>query len=392
MRNTLPAAAPLVQDCRVLKKSFLLPGLLLFCAVLHAEPVQIEFFYAPGCAECARLEATLFPEIERRFGNACAIKPYDIGIESNFLYLLRLEYKTGYTGEERAYLLLNQKYAFGATPDRDVVCARISDLLRRSPAMNGPAPEQADDDSALITKRYGGFALPAVVLAGVLDGINPCAISTLVFFMSLLAVSKIRNRQLLLLGGSFCLASFLAYLALGFGLLRSLYLFSGFTALRNIAEWIMSAALLVLAVLSFRDAIRFRKTGRAADVTLQLSSGMKKRIHEIMHRGIGSGHLVLGGLCTGAAVTALESVCTGQVYVPTLALILKSSAYSAPRAWLLLLLYNGMFILPLVLVFIAVYFGLRTETLLIWSRKNAVLSKFLLGLFFTIASILILVI
>jgi cytochrome c biogenesis protein CcdA len=49
---------------------------------------------------------------------------------------------------------------------------------------------------------------------------------------------------------------------------------------------------------------------------------------------------------------------------------------------LYLLAYNLLFILPLVLVFIAVYSGLRSETLLRWSSRNVVFSKTLLGVFF----------
>jgi len=243
--------------------------------------------------------------------------------------------------------------------------------------------------------------------------------------MSLLAVSKVRNRQLLLLGGSFCIASFLTYLALGFGLLRVLHLFAGFKTVRASIEWGMVAVLVVLAVLSFRDALRFRKSRDAHDVTLQLSSGMKKRIHDVMRWGLkktpqnppqpaatppeegnpsarnhspllrrGAGtagwvSLMLGGLFIGAAVTALESVCTGQVYVPTLVLILKENTMQV-RAWALLLLYNALFIVPLVVVFIAVYRGLRTETLLDWSRKNVVVCKLCLGAFFVLMAVLIL--
>jgi hypothetical protein len=208
--------------------------------------------------------------------------------------------------------------------------------------------------------------------------------------MSLLAVSKVRSRQLVLLGISFCMAAFLTYLALGFGLFRVLHLFSGFTALRTAAERGMAAILVLLAALSVRDAICFRKSGRSGDVTLQLSTGMKKQIHAVMRRGLGSTSIFLGGLFIGTAVTALESVCTGQVYVPTLVVILKDSAFSEPRAWLLLLLYNVLFVLPLVVVFIAVYFGLRTETLLTWSRRNVVVTKLLLGLFFILMALLIL--
>jgi hypothetical protein len=46
------------------------------------------------------------------------------------------------------------------------------------------------------------------------------------------------------------------------------------------------------------------------------------------------------GLLIGVVVTALESVCTGQVYVPTLVLILKNNALAESRAWLYLLAYN----------------------------------------------------
>ncbi|MEI6217867.1 MAG: hypothetical protein WCP86_03130 [bacterium] len=48
-----------------------------------------------------------------------------------------------------------------------------------------------------------------------------------------------------------------------------------------------------------------------------------------------------------------------------------------------------MFIVPLVTVFVLTYFGLRTETLLAWSKKNVVLSKLRLGTFFVAMAVLI---
>ena len=69
-----------------------------------------------------------------------------------------------------------------------------------------------------------------------------------------------------------------------------------------------------------------------------------------------------------------------EVYVPTLMVVAKSG-FSA-RAWGYLLAYNGMFVLPLVVVFIAVYLGLRTEALLRWSRREVVWAKIALGALF----------
>lgn len=368
------------------KSIFRILIVVFFCGLLcNAKPVIIDFFYEPGCHDCERIEAELLPQLEKRFPAACRIQKHDIGVETNFLYLLHLENEMGYKQPERAYLIVNKQYAFGAAPSHEEFLSRISSQLERG--ISYPAASAVPQD--LAKKWYSGFTFPAVLAAGLIDGINPCAFSTLVFFMSLLSVAGIRNRALLLMGVSFCLASFLTYLALGFGLFRVLHLFSGFTVLRGVIECGMSAVLLLLAVLSFRDAIRFRKTARVGDVTLQLSTGMKKRIHDVMRRGMGNTSVILGGLFIGTAVTALESVCTGQVYVPTLILILKDSTFSEPRAWLLLIFYNVLFVLPLVIIFLAVYFGLKTETLLAWSRRNVVGSKILMGLLFLAMALLI---
>ena len=70
------------------------------------------------------------------------------------------------------------------------------------------------------------------------------------------------RRKLLLVGSIYCLACFLSYLALGFGLFRFLKLLSGFRYVQSGIEYFLILLLLVFAFLSFRDAWRFRRTGR----------------------------------------------------------------------------------------------------------------------------------
>jgi len=100
-------------------------------------------------------------------------------------------------------------------------------------------------------------------------------------------------------------------------------------------------------------------------------------------------YLAIGGFFLGAVVTAIESICTGQVYVPTLVLVVKGAGEASRTAWSYLLLYNLMFIVPLAAVFLLTYFGLRTQTLLEWSKRNVVTSKILLGIFFLAMAVLI---
>ena len=104
-------------------------------------------------------------------------------------------------------------------------------------------------------------------------------------------------------------------------------------------------------------------------------------LHTMMRKGLGAKSVMLGAFAMGAAVTVLESVCAGQMYIPTLVAVIKTGT-SVARAWTYLLLYNLMFILPLVAVLILAYFGLKTATLLELSRKNVVVSKCLMGVFF----------
>lgn len=260
-------------------------------------------------------------------------------------------------------------------------------------------PENLQKGGKLARTRLESFTWPIVAFGGFCDGINPCAIGTLVFFMSLLALSGIRGRNVVLMGVAFCLASFVTYAAIGYGLLRALHLLTGFEWVRFGVETLMMFVLGVFAYLSFRDAWRFKISGKPDDVTLQLPDSIKTKIHTIMRKGLrfedrgrrSEGVMAVWGFVIGAAVTALESVCTGQVYLPTMIVVIKSGEGDFSRAWTYLLLYNLMFIVPLVVVFALTCFGLKTHTLLDWSKKNVVFSKVLLGLFCLVMALLIVV-
>ena len=361
-------------------------------------PVVIRYYQEPGCPECIQVSEDVMPQIEKRFAGRFVLLNLDTGIMSNYVELVRYQESFKKVKNEPVYMVLDGECILsGIAEIKGQLPARLAELTERetgremvkeSPLVAAAAPSST---SELIARRFETFTLPMVLAAGLIDGINPCAISTLVFFMSLLAVSRVEYRRLVLMGISFCFASFVTYTALGFGLLRVLHLFSGFVAIRRGIDLAMVAILSVFAVLSFRDALRYRATGRARDITLQLPDKIKVKIHGFMKRGIGMGSLIVGGLFVGASVTAFESVCTGQVYVPTLVLVVKGGG-SALRSVGYLLFYNAMFVLPLVTIFALTLAGLKTKVLLDWSRKNVVLSKMLLGCCFVLMAVLISVI
>ena len=368
--------------------------LVFFAAILSClaadepPPVVIDYFYEPGCPDCARVREQVLPELVERFESFYWLVRHDVSIKTNVIKLIAYQETLNITSNEPVMMVVDYRHVLnGFDAIKGGLFPRIDQAVseRMEPGWKPPEPIQMPQDASqgleMAQDRVSTFTVAAVLIAGFTDGINPCAIATLVFFMSLLGVSKVRGRGLLLMGIPFCLASFVTYTALGFGLLRVLHLLSGFETVRAVIEIGLTAVLVILAIVSFRDAYRYGRTGKAADVALQLSAGIKTRIHKIMREGMKAKSLILGGLVVGASVTALESVCTGQVYLPTLALVATSGAGHV-RAWSLLLLYNGMFILPIVVILVLTYLGLRTETLVEWSKSNVVISKVLLGLFF----------
>ncbi len=358
-------------------------------AVAAARPeamarAAIEYFFEAGCPECERIKREILPELDRRYSTYCMVAPLDISSETNYLRLVAYQKRFGIRKNEPVSMvvggteMLNGFDAISGSlfPAVDRAIAAALDAGPSAPAESPPS-----DAWGLLGERVRGFTLAGVLAAAAVDSINPCAMATLVFFMSLLSSARMGVRRMLLAGGAFVAACFATYFAIGFGLFRVLYLLVGVSLLRLAVDAVMIAVMAVFAFLSFRDAWRYHRTGRAADVSLKLPAGIERRIHEIMKRGLRKRSLVIGGLGIGAAVTVLESVCTGQVYVPALVLMIKSGQ----SIWLsaaYLVVYNVIFVLPLAAILGLTCAGLGTPALVDWSRRNVVFSKVLLGLFF----------
>lgn len=374
--------------------------LIVVCAVGHAQevqPVEIDYFYEAGCAECFKVNNHVIPELNERYEGFYRMNWYDVGVKTNIIRLATYQNALNIISNESVMMVVDYAYVFnGYSAIKGGLLAQVDDsIARRMDSDWEPLEPIAVEwnDVEMFHERLRGFTVAMVIGAGITDGINPCAIATLVFFMSLLAVSRVHGRGLLLMGVSFCLATFLTYTAIGFGLLRALHLLTGFEWGRFGLELVMMVFLSVFACLSFRDAYRYNISGKADAVTLQLPKRVKQKMHEVMRRGLGAKSLVIGGFLIGSAVTSLESVCTGQVYVPTLVMVIKAipptgSGHLALVAWRYLVVYNLFFLVPLVTVFLLTYFGLRTHALLDWSRRNVVFSKIVLGLFFVLMAIL----
>jgi len=351
---------------------------------IPVKQVTVEFFYQPGCAKCHRIKNLLLPELAETCKDKYHLESYSTSERNNYLrllsYLEKLKVKAG--ENETAYMVIDAKIILAGKNIEEKLIDTVNAEFVKLEQGDVKADHDSDQaaDSSVLMRQAEKFTVGAIIVAGLLDGINPCVFSTLVFFISLLTVAKVSRQKMLWVGIIYCSACFATYFALGFGLFEFIRSVEKFHWAKFIIDTSIIAVLVVFAVISFADAIRYRRSGRADAVMMKLPPRISDLIHRIMKHGLAYKTLLPGIFVISVLVTIFESVCTGQVYIPTLVLMTKDA--SGFKWVLLLLLYNLMFILPLVIIFIAVFKGVKTPRLLQWSKQNVFISKLGLGCFF----------
>ena len=343
----------------------------------EGEPIWIAYFYQTGCRECARAHADL--DYVRARHPRLRVEEHNVIDE-----LPLASWLASRAGREMTTpaVFVGNDALIGAS---EVEARAIERLVARYEAEGGAPREWAhfDANEAMdsVLSRFRSMGPLAVVGAGLVDGINPCAFATLIFFVSYLSLGGRRGREVLFAGIAFTIGVFLAYLAVGLGLYRVLDSFG--EALPTAGRWVMmgtAAICALLAVLSFRDFLRARR-GELKDMALMLPEALRARIHSVIRRGKGSGFTVPVAFGTGLVVSLLELACTGQVYLPTI-LFVTTVPELRGAAIAYLLLYNVLFVLPLVVVFVLVYYGTTSKQLTGWLTRRAKTVKLAMSLFF----------
>ncbi len=343
-----------------------------------AGPASLEFFYDGDCPDCQAVRHVTLADARLAFPEV-AVREYDLREDAGLRRLLEWQQVLGVTDTHPVAAVLNQRVYLGgrqAIESRLLACLAELDGLAADAAAP-PALPAGREDAALRFAR--GMGAGAVLAAGLADGINPCAFTTIIFLASLLALRGRRSAAWWFSGFCFCAGVFAAYLLLGLGILRIFTRLAAWRWLGESLRWGWAAALVLLAALSLRDAWVFQTTGRPELLRLQLPVRLRERARRLARWGMAAdARTGLGLFAAGALVTLLEAPCTGQIYGPVLFYLSRQPA--GARVWGLLLLYNLMFVLPPALVFaLAARWQASGGRLADWGRQNVVRAKLLMA-------------
>jgi glutaredoxin len=335
-------------------------------------PVHLAYFYEVGCHDCDNAKIAL-KDISAKYPENLILKSFDMSLSENVELAEALGELYQMPEEERLLvpvIFLGDGYLFRSAITFD----NLDKLIQKYSTTETIAPWEKVKEKDLTAQerliaRFQSFGLAAVAVSGLLDGINPCAFASIIFFISYLTLINRKGKEILWVGGMFTLSVFLTYFLIGTGALKMITSLSFLPLARKIFILVTAVLALILGVVSLYDYLQFKKKGTTKDAKLQLPSFLKNMIHSAIRKNVRLGNYILMAAVTGFIVSLLELACTGQVYLPTIMFISTIPDLKA-NALFYLLFYNLMFIVPLVLVFSFTYWGTTSAQWVTLTQKN----------------------
>ena len=216
------------------------------------------------------------------------------------------------------------------------------------------------------------ITLPTILVAGFVDGINPCSFTLLLLFVAALLATMdktgtggvtLARRRLLVNGGAFVLAIFLAYLVLGTGLMQ----ISSTLAQNHLGARLGALLSVLLGLWMLKDYFL-----PGVGPRLAAPRWIAGRVRGV--DGAASAGTMFG---LGALISLCTVPCSGAVYIAIISLLALQTDFAVSYSYLLI--YNIMFILPLVAILLVASSRAGLNRLARWNLHYRDSVKLVLG-------------
>ncbi|NOX61713.1 MAG: hypothetical protein GXP42_07190 [Chloroflexi bacterium] len=198
--------------------------------------------------------------------------------------------------------------------------------------------------------------LPAVIVTGLIDSVNPCAFAVILLLLAFLFTLRKSRAHILKLGFVYIGMIFIVYFAIGLGILRAVRLSDDPHFVARAGAWLLIGlgALNLIEYFFPNFPIKLHMPAIAAGRTNKLIK------QATLPATIGAGLLV--GLCTFP--------CSGGIYVSVITLLNAKTTLAWGVGYLAL--YNVMFVLPLIGILLAAGNRKTAKSWASWERRHSV--------------------
>ncbi len=355
-------------------------------------PLAIYYFYKPGCRTCTRLDISMRYLAMKYPGQ---LKIFHSKITDNDAKVMNEALCIRYAKPDNLHLatpavFFGKESLVGEKAFKDIdILVKVSDAMKR--ADKEPTPVFTVDEllqaERAISNRFDRIGGTAVISAGLIDGINPCAFVTIIFLLSYLSLLKYGRKEIILVGASFTFAVFATYLLIGLGFLKFVDYLQSLPYLTEAVYYSGALLAAIIGLLNIIDYIRIRR-GSIKDMGLKLDDGIRMKINEVIRKNVRLRHYVIGAAAIGFSVSVLELACTGQTYLPTVIFIVNTQGVTM-KAVSMLVFYNIAFIVPLIVVFMLFFAGISEKHLSAWLGRNTGRIKLATGAIFILLAVIL---
>jgi len=205
------------------------------------------------------------------------------------------------------------------------------------------------------------LTLPKVLSLAAVDSVNPCAFAVLLMMLvSVMLYNPGNRRSILFAGLAFVASVFVMYFLYGLVFIK---LFQVIQALSIVRFWfskVLAGGAIAFGVLNIRDFIKYKPGRLGTEMPLFMRPKVKRLLSKVTS--------TKGAFLTGIIVTVFLLPCTIGPYIIAAGIL---SVFDMLQNVPILLLYNLVFVAPMLAIVGGIYLGLsKVQDVYQWKERN----------------------
>jgi hypothetical protein len=332
--------------------------------VADESSIVVEYYFSEGCDHCEEKKDEI-EDIKEIYSNNITVNEYSISVDE---YEERF-FDFGFKVPPGVVILNQSNDKYDILPYEKITLRNLKESIDYH--LNGNYTDNGPNitDEYCIETPFGPFcfdpkdvSLPVItIIIGALDSVNPCAFFILLFLLSLLIYTRSRKRMLLI-GGIFIFFSGFIY----FLLMIAILFF--FTAVEEqlIIGIIAGCVAVIFGILNIKDFFFFKK-GPSASIPDSKKPKLYKQMRKVV-KITTLPALIVATVVLAITANTVELACSFVLPVVYLG-ILKSFALGNFENIIYLVIYNIIYIIPLLIFTMVVVITLGRWKLSEWQGR-----------------------
>jgi len=312
------------------------------------------YFYSTTCAHCKNVDDFF---TKNKIYEECDIKKIETSGPYNIDQLNKLFDAFGVIPEKRGspVIFFEDRMLIGDKPIINNFVKEIESVeAKEYPTEELIKIALVQKNKEESSKTRVTVSWPVLIGAALVDAINPCAFAVLILLIATVIAAK-GKKEALYSGLAFSATIFVSYLLMGLGIYKAVGAFN----LPQIFSIIIGSIAILIGLANLKDVFWYGKV-----FIMEVPLSWRPKMQSILKKVTSP----LGAVGAGLLVSLFLLPCTSGPYVVVLGLLAEKENFG--KAFPMLILYNFIFILPMLAITIGMYFGVRMKKLEELRRKN----------------------